>query len=105
MLGAEEVEDYLAELRASGRSPASVARATSVLRGLHRFLLDEGMADSDPTAEVGVGRIPLRLPKALSETEVEALLGAVIGDDALRLVETGPCSSCSTAPGPASPRW
>jgi integrase/recombinase XerD len=76
----EQVERYLAEMRGSGRSPASVARATSVLRGAHRFLLDEGLAPSDPTVDVGAGRVPLRLPKALSETDVSALLGAVVGD-------------------------
>jgi integrase/recombinase XerD len=81
-LGTEHVEEYLAGLRASGRSPASVARATSVLRGLHRFLVDEGMATADPTTDVGVARVPQRLPKALTEEEVGALLGAVTGDDA-----------------------
>ncbi|HUZ09966.1 MAG TPA: tyrosine recombinase [Acidimicrobiales bacterium] len=78
----EQVEGYLAHLRTSGRSPASVARATSVVRGLHRFLLDEGLAAADPTTDLTVGRVPLRLPKALSEEEVSALLGAVVGDGA-----------------------
>jgi integrase/recombinase XerD len=77
---AEDVEGYLARLRASGHSPSSVARATSVLRGLHRFLLDEGGATGDPTADLSVGRVPLRLPKALTEAEVMALLDAVRGD-------------------------
>jgi integrase/recombinase XerD len=76
----DHVEAYLASLRASGHRAASVARATSVLRGLHRFLLDEGMASSDPTVDLSVGRIPLRLPKALSEDEVARLLDAVVGD-------------------------
>ena len=76
------VESYLGDLRTSGRSPASVARATSVLRGLHRFLLDEGLAVADPTTDVTAGRVPLRLPKALTEEEVSTLLGAVAGDGA-----------------------
>jgi integrase/recombinase XerD len=79
-VGAEQVEAYLAELRAAGRSPASVARATSVLRGLHRFLLDEGATPADPTTDLAASRVPLRLPKALSEEEVSTLLGAVAGD-------------------------
>ena len=78
--GPEQVEGYLAELRAAGRSAASVARATSVLRGLHRFLLDEGLTTSDPTTDLTAGRVPLRLPKALSEDEVASILGAVVGD-------------------------
>jgi integrase/recombinase XerD len=76
-----DVEAHLTALRASGHGPASTARAASVVRGLHRFLVDEGLATADPTTEVGVGRVPLRLPKALSEDQVAALLGAVVGDD------------------------
>jgi integrase/recombinase XerD len=71
-----DIEAYLASLAGAGRSPASVARALSALRGLHRFLLDEGLADSDPTADLDGRRIPLRLPKALSEEQVIALLDA-----------------------------
>lgn len=77
------VQDYLAFLRAAGRAPASVARALVSVRSLHRFLLDEGYAGSDPATEVAAGRVPQGLPKALSEEEVERLLGAVVGEDAV----------------------
>jgi integrase/recombinase XerD len=76
-----DVEGHLAGLRRSGHSPASVARAQSVLRGLHQFLLDEGRAASDPTAEIDGTRLPSRLPKALSEEEVGRLLEAAGGGD------------------------
>ncbi len=76
-----DVEAHLASLRASGQSPASVARAQSVLRGLHRFLVDEGGASLDPTAEVDGVRLGSRLPKALSEAEVGRLLATALGDD------------------------
>jgi integrase/recombinase XerD len=77
------VEDYLALLRAAGRAPASVARALVSIRALHRFLEDEGAAESNPAGDVGPPRVPAGLPKALGEEEVEALLGAVVGDDAV----------------------
>ncbi len=85
-------------------SPASIARAQSVLRGLHQFLVDEDRAVDDPTAEVDGTKLPSRLPKALSEEEIERLLAhgpvaATPGHGA-----TGRCSSSSTAPAPGSAR-
>ena len=81
-VGETDVQDYLAELRAGGRAPATVARALVALRSLHRFLLDEGHVASDPTGDVGAPKVPQGLPKALNEDEVARLLGAVVGEDA-----------------------
>ena len=77
------VNDYLHFLRAQGRAPSSVARALVAVRALHRFLVDEGYAGADPAGEVGAPRVPQGLPKALSEDDVERLLGAVVGEDAV----------------------
>jgi integrase/recombinase XerD len=68
------VEEYLAERRASGLAPPSVARALSTIRGLHRFRVDEGWGTVDPTAAVSRIRVPLGLPKALDEEQVTRLL-------------------------------
>ncbi len=76
------VEDYVAFLRAARRAPSSVARALVAVRSLHRFLEDEGDVEGNPAEEVGPPRVPVGLPKALSEAEVLSLLGAVAGDDA-----------------------
>ena len=78
---AEDVERYVAGLRADGQSAATVARAVSALRGLHRFLVDEGSADHDPTADIETGRLPARLPKALGERDVARVIEGVAGDD------------------------
>src|SRR5437588_2287912 len=77
------VQDYLAYQRAAGRAPASVARGLVAVRSLHRFLVDEGYSGSDPAGDVGVPRGPPGRPKALAEDEVERLLGAVVGWDAV----------------------
>lgn len=77
------VEDYLAFLRATGRAPASVARALVSVRSLHRFLEEEGHVAGNPAGEVQRPKVPAGLPKALSEDDVAALLGAVTGDDAV----------------------
>jgi integrase/recombinase XerD len=78
-----DVADYIAYLRASGRAPATVARALVAVRSLHRFLLDEGHSDADPTGDIGTLKVPQGLPKALTEDEVNSLLMAVVGEDAV----------------------
>jgi integrase/recombinase XerD len=76
---------YVASLRESGKAPASVARALVAVRSLHRFLADEGMASTDPSADLDPPRVPSSLPKALTEAEVIALLEAPVGDEPLAL--------------------
>ncbi|MGH9300294.1 MAG: site-specific tyrosine recombinase XerD [Acidimicrobiales bacterium] len=75
------VGDYLAFLRAAGQQASTVSRHLAAVRGLHRFLLDEGQAGCDPTVEVQRPRVAMGLPKALSEQDVVALLDAVVGDE------------------------
>ncbi|QDZ13560.1 site-specific tyrosine recombinase XerD [Humibacter ginsenosidimutans] len=65
--------------------PASIARMLSTVRGLHRFLLDEGEVSEDATREARAPKLPSRLPKALSIAQVEALLAATDGDDPARI--------------------
>lgn len=67
---------YLAQLRASGLSARSVARALSALRGFFRFLQEQGLTKSDPTLELESPRLLRSLPHFLSFQEVEALLAA-----------------------------
>ena len=61
-------------------SAASVARALVAVRSFHRFCLTEGHLAVDPSEDVTAPRVPQGIPKALTEAEVEALLGAVTGD-------------------------
>jgi integrase/recombinase XerD len=75
---ADVVAAYVASLRRT-RSGSTVARALSTLRGFHRFLVEEGEAPSDPTADIPGVAVAEMLPKALSEDETERLLGAVVG--------------------------
>jgi integrase/recombinase XerD len=66
-------------------SAASAARAASAVRGLHRFAVREGLVDDDASRDVRPPAPPRRLPKALDVSEVERLLAAVDGGDALGL--------------------
>ena len=78
-----DINAYIAHLRASGRAPSSQKRALVAVRSLHRFLAEEHEGRVDPAAEIEVPRVPAGLPKALTESEVDALLHAVSGTDAL----------------------
>ena len=75
--------DYVAYQRACAKAPTSIARAMVAVRSLHRFLLDEGFAHTDPGADVASPRVPFGIPKALTEGEVLRLLDSVVGDDAV----------------------
>lgn len=72
---------------ASGRpyAKSSVARALVAVRGLHRFLLREGLAVQDPSRGVSGPRARRPLPKALTRPQVEALLAAPVGDEPIAL--------------------
>ena len=74
-----DIERYVHAQRASGRAASSVTRALVAVRTMHRFLVDEGRATSDPAADIDAPRKPASLPKALKEDEVAQLLAAVVG--------------------------
>jgi len=82
-VGESDVTDFLASLRegAPERQPlsaSSAARTLVAVRGLHRFLALEGATDTDPAVGVAPPRVPKRLPKAISVTDVESLLSAAV---------------------------
>lgn len=66
-------------------SPASITRMVSTVRGLHRFLFDEGQLTENAGRGVRTPKKGQRLPKALPLEDVEALLAAVGGDDLVSL--------------------
>jgi integrase/recombinase XerD len=72
---------FIERLRALGQAPASVRRATVTVRSWHRFLADEGIVTSDPSADVMPPRIPSAVPKALTEEQIVRLLDVAIGVD------------------------
>jgi len=83
----QDLVAFLGALRA-GATPvgtryraSSIARSLAAVRGFHRFLVRERLAGTDPSHDLGTPRVPSSLPKALSIEQVEALLGAVAGDD------------------------
>ena len=73
--------DYLAALSIQGRKPRSAARSLSCLRQFYQHLVRQGMIREDPSARVESPKLGRPLPKSLTETEVEALLGAPDTED------------------------
>lgn len=72
------VASFAAE-RASAEPPpaaTSLARLQSSVRGWHRFLAREGVADADPSARLRPPKTSRPLPKALTIAQVEKLLDA-----------------------------
>ena len=79
------LQAYLGARLQQGQSPRSSARFLSCARGFFHFLLREGSLSLDPTLDVDSPRLGRPLPKALSEAEVERLLGAPDLDVVLEL--------------------
>ena len=65
------------------RRASSQARYISTLRRFYRHLLMRGRIAADPTLKIAMPAKPARLPRVLSETQVEALLAAPAVDEAL----------------------
>ena len=65
---------YLYFLRKSQASPTSVARQLAALRGFFKFLCMEKQLETDPTVFLETPKLPKKLPRILSEEEVDQLL-------------------------------
>lgn len=72
-------EDLLAVLATEvqhGKSPRSVSRYLSAYRQFYRWLVREGLIETDPVALIESPKTGRGLPKALTEQQVESLLAA-----------------------------
>jgi integrase/recombinase XerD len=75
----EQLEGYLAELRAAGRAPTTIARRAAALRTFFRHLVLVGVRPENPATELAAPRRPRRLPRTLSPGEAERLIEAAKG--------------------------
>ena len=83
------IRKYLKSLSESGMAAGTSARRLSTLRQFFRFLYAERIRGDDPTAGLDSPRQGKRIPKYLSEAEVDGLMEAAKarpGRDGLRLV-------------------
>jgi integrase/recombinase XerD len=71
----EHLRRYAVARHAASRATTS-NRRLAVFRRFYRWALRERFISEDPTLRLDSARQPLRVPKTLSEAQVEALLGA-----------------------------
>ena len=62
--------------RHAGSAATTANRRLTVFKRFFRWAVRERMRDADPTLKLDSARQPLRVPKTLSEAQVEALLAA-----------------------------
>lgn len=72
----DDVANFTTQLSSSGSAASSSARTIASIRGLHKYLILEAKRTDDPTAKTRSPKLPLRLPKALSQAQVIQLLNA-----------------------------
>jgi integrase/recombinase XerD len=70
------VERYVAHLRGKDLASSTVGRKLAAIRGLHRFLVIEGLRQTDPTLLLESPRRPEPFPKALTIDEAIHLVEA-----------------------------
>jgi integrase/recombinase XerD len=84
----DDLNQYIVSLRTSGLKESTIARKVVAIRSLYAFLSKES-GQKNIALEIDVPKIPKRLPKALSITEITSLIestgldGAGIRDRAL----------------------
>ncbi|MYB36983.1 MAG: site-specific tyrosine recombinase XerD [Gammaproteobacteria bacterium] len=76
-----DLRDYMASRLEAGHSARSISRFLSAARGLYRKLVEDGVLDRDPSANLDRPRLGRPLPATLSEREVERLLNAPDSSD------------------------
>ena len=87
LLAAEraDIESFLAAQFRDKAMATSINRRLSSLRRFYRLQTMLGVLAADPTLRIKSPKVPRRLPKQISEAQVEALLGAPDVDTTLGL--------------------
>ncbi len=82
----EHLFDYLALRVQQGYAAKSNARLLSSLRAYYGLMQRNGVISKDPTRLLEMPRLPRSVPKALSESQIEAILRCDSGDDAEQIL-------------------
>lgn len=70
------IAEYVTKMRQHGLADSTIGRKIASIRGLHRFLVLEGLRGTDPTALIDSPQRPDPFPKALTVEEAIALVEA-----------------------------
>lgn len=77
VLTAAHLREFVYYLKDLGLSPASIRRGVSAIRTWFKFLMAEGIVNTDPSERLETPKKWRTLPEVLTSAEVERLLGAV----------------------------
>lgn len=80
-----EFVQYLGTREESPLTASSIARVLSTVRGLHKFLLEESLVETDVARDNRPPKLASRLPKAISVEQIGVLLAATDGEDPQQL--------------------
>src|SRR5262245_34783050 len=70
----KDLREWIAGMSRAGMAPSSVSRSVSAARGFFRFLMLDGHIKRHPAEDIHTPQRHARLPKFLSEDEMERLL-------------------------------
>ena len=76
----KDIKLYLKYLKDQNKSPKSISRRISCIRGFYKFLLIEKVISNNPMATIELPKIKKALPKVLSVEEVDKLLDIPLTD-------------------------
>jgi integrase/recombinase XerD len=71
-----QLGEFLMWLNSQNLKAASSARILAAVRGYQKYLLLENLRTDDPSQQVKSPKLPKRLPKALTQTQIMSLLAA-----------------------------
>jgi integrase/recombinase XerD len=84
-LTAAHLREFVYAQKDQGMSAATIRRRISAIRTWYRFLLAEGVVQSDPSERIETPRGWRTLPDVLTPSEIERLIAAVSLDDPFAL--------------------
>ena len=70
----DDILAFEGDLLERGYAPSSRERHVSAVKGLHRFMVREGLSPADPSIGIVLPKVPLRLPDVLSIDAVNRVL-------------------------------
>jgi len=76
----DDATSYVADLRVRGLAPSTIERHVAAVKGLHKFLVREGLTENHPTARLPLPKVPERLPQIVTIDDVDRLLSQPFPD-------------------------
>lgn len=72
----DDVLSFVSEQRGEGLAPSTIERRLAAVKGIHKFLVAEGLTTELPTGHIPRMRKPQTLPSVLTIDQVEAVIAS-----------------------------